>query len=48
MKNVVIKAEKIHKFFNVKSQDVHILKGIDLEIKQGEFMIIFGVGVSGD
>ncbi|MBV7363612.1 amino acid ABC transporter ATP-binding protein [Actinomycetaceae bacterium TAE3-ERU4] len=39
----MVKAENVHKFFG----DLHVLKGIDLEIKQGEVCAILGPSGSG-
>jgi len=41
-KNSIIKLENIRKIFKVKSQDVQVLRGINLEIKENDFNIIFG------
>lgn len=32
----------VHKHFRVGEQDVQVLKGIDIEINKGEFVIVFG------
>ncbi|CUS95815.1 lipoprotein-releasing ABC transporter ATP-binding protein LolD [Candidatus Kryptobacter tengchongensis] len=48
MKNIVLRAENIHKIFwlgrNVK---LHVLKGIDLEVKRGEIVAIVGASGAG-
>lgn len=44
---VLIEASGIQKYFRVGDQDVHVLKGIDLKIESGDFVIIFGASGSG-
>lgn len=41
-KNNIIELKDIVKIFKVKTQDVLVLKKINIEIKDGEFVIIFG------
>lgn len=40
--DTLIKAEGVRKTFRVGLQDIEVLKGIDLEIKSGDFAIILG------
>lgn len=42
MSNILIKTEKLQKFFKVVDKEVPVLKGIDIEINSGDFVIIFG------
>lgn len=42
MHNTIIDIRGITKVFKVKTQDVQVLKKISLEIKEGDFSIIFG------
>lgn len=44
---ILIEAKGIQKYFRVGDQDVHVLKGIDLKIEAGDFVIIFGSSGSG-
>lgn len=44
---VIIKTSGLHKSFFVKGTEIKVLKGIDLEINQGDFCIIFGPSGSG-
>ena len=41
--NTIIKVENLHKSFG----DIHVLKGIDTEIKKGEVVVIIGASGSG-
>ena len=43
----VIKAKNLHKTYNPKTIPVHALRGVDLEIEQGEFTAIVGPSGSG-
>lgn len=45
--NIVVKLNSVNKFFNVGNEKVHVLKDINLEIKAGDFVIIFGPSGSG-
>ena len=42
MKQVILKTEKLKKNFTVGEQEIEVLKGIDLEVYKGDFVIIFG------
>ena len=41
-KNTVIKLEKIKKSYILGNQEIMILKGLDLNVKEGEFVAIMG------
>lgn len=43
----MIKIENVHKSYVTGSNSLHVLKGIDLEIKSGEFVSIMGSSGSG-
>lgn len=43
----MIKLNNIHKSYTMGSNSLHVLKGIDLEIEQGEFVSIMGSSGSG-
>jgi len=43
----MIKLENIHKYFGEKENRIHVLKGIDLEIEEGEMTAIMGSSGSG-
>lgn len=45
--NPMIKLENIHKSYTTGSNQLHVLKGINLEIKQGEMVAIMGSSGSG-
>lgn len=46
-KTSIIKTENLNKSFHVVSGEVQVLKNINIEIKQGEFTIIYGPSGSG-
>jgi len=39
---VVLEGQKIAKFFKVGNGIVQVLKGVDVSIRKGEFIILFG------
>ena len=43
----VIRAEDVHKFYSLGETKVHALRGVDLEVKPGEFVAIMGSSGSG-
>jgi len=45
--NTVISVEQLSKSFRVGEQDVPVLKNISLEVREGDFVIIFGPSGSG-
>lgn len=40
--SIILKADKVHKNFRVGIQDIEVLKGNDVSIKKGDFVIVFG------
>ena len=47
MENSLIKIENVHKIFVTESVETHVLKGVSIEIKKGEFVAIMGPSGSG-
>ncbi|MFL5728220.1 MAG: ABC transporter ATP-binding protein [Cytophagaceae bacterium] len=43
----MIRIKNLHKYYHTGSNSLHVLKGIDLEIKEGEFVSIMGASGSG-
>lgn len=43
----MIRIEKLHKSYPIGKDSIHVLKGIDLHIKEGEFVSIMGSSGSG-
>ena len=43
----MIKIQKLHKSYPIGSDSLHVLKGLDLHIKEGEFVSIMGASGSG-
>jgi len=43
----MIKLQGIHKYYRTGSQSVHVLRGVDLEIREGELVSIMGSSGSG-
>ncbi len=44
---IMISVNNIHKLYVTGNNSLHVLKGIDLEIKKGEFVSIIGSSGSG-
>jgi putative ABC transport system ATP-binding protein len=44
---IVLKGEKISKYYRMGTVDVHALRDVDLELKQGDFVVILGPSGSG-
>ena len=44
---MIINVKNIKKSYNVGTQEVHALRGIDLSVEKGEFMAIMGPSGSG-
>ncbi len=42
MKKTIIKIVDLKKSFKMRDQDITVLKGINIEIEEGEFVIVFG------
>ena len=47
MPNIILKIEKLHRVFQVGSEEVHALRGISFIINKGEFVSIMGASGSG-
>lgn len=47
MSNVVLEAQNIHKYFTDGKSTVEVIKGLDLQVKAGEFVSIVGSSGSG-
>ena len=47
MENTIIKLERINKSYQKGKTALHILKDIDLQVEQGEFVAILGPSGSG-
>jgi ABC-type lipoprotein export system ATPase subunit len=43
----MIKIKNLHKSYNIGKNSLHVLKGLDLEIKEGELVAIMGSSGSG-
>ena len=43
----MIQIKKLHKSYPIGKESLHVLKGIDLHIKEGEFVSIMGSSGSG-
>lgn len=44
-KKVVVHAKQIERVFQLGDTEVHALRGIDLEIYEGEFIVILGSSI---
>jgi len=44
---VILKAENVHKSYRMGATRVHVLKGADLAVREGEFVAIIGASGSG-
>jgi len=47
MPDIILKVEKLHRVFQVGSEEVHALRGISFVINRGEFVSIMGASGSG-
>jgi putative ABC transport system ATP-binding protein len=47
MSNTMIQLKNLHKSYPMGKDSLHVLKGLDLEIKEGEFVSIMGASGSG-
>ncbi|MBL7106298.1 MAG: ABC transporter ATP-binding protein [Phycisphaerae bacterium] len=45
--NIILKAENIHKSYKIGASKLKVLKGVDLELKKGEFAAVTGASGSG-
>jgi putative ABC transport system ATP-binding protein len=43
----MIKINNLHKYYSIGTNHLHVLKGINLEVKEGEFVSIMGASGSG-
>lgn len=44
---IILRAHSIYKTYYLKNETVNVLKGVDLEVNQGSFVVIFGPSGSG-
>jgi len=47
MSKYIIRATNVHKHYKMGSADLHVLKGVDMAVKHGEFVAITGASGSG-
>lgn len=47
MSETILKAEKIKKSYHLKKLEVPVLRGVDLEVKEGEWLSLLGASGSG-
>ncbi len=45
--NVLVRVEAVEKFYRRGTENVHVLEGIDLEVRRGEFLALMGPSGSG-
>ncbi|MFH1507029.1 MAG: ATP-binding cassette domain-containing protein, partial [Candidatus Omnitrophota bacterium] len=43
----MLEARNIHKFYNHKSERLHVLKGVELKIEKGKFVAVLGPSGAG-
>jgi lipoprotein-releasing system ATP-binding protein len=44
---MILQGQKLHKFYNSKQAKLHVLKGVNISIKKGEFVCILGASGAG-
>lgn len=45
--NTILHAEQLHKHYRMGSEDLHVLRGVDVSVKHGEWLCILGASGSG-
>ncbi|MDA1192948.1 MAG: ATP-binding cassette domain-containing protein [Candidatus Poribacteria bacterium] len=43
----MIVARELHKTYRLPGEDIHALKGIDLSVREGEFVVVMGPSGAG-